>query len=144
MSRTSHRSNVALWAVQVVLAALFLFAGGMKLTMPAAVLAQLTGLPGAFMKLIAVAEIAGGLGLVLPGIFRLARGLTPAAAVGLVTIMAGATTVTALHGPVPQAVMPLAVGILAGAVARGRRAWLPSRASDLPGAAWVGTPIQTH
>ncbi len=131
-----------LWIAQIALAALFLFAGAVKLRMPAAVLAQFSGLPGAFLKIIAVAEIAGALGLVLPGLFRVARGLTPAAAVGLVTIMAGAVTVTAAHGPVTQAIMPFVVGILAALVAHGRRQWARRSPSDQQAATWVRTPIQ--
>ncbi len=143
-TRTSRAANVLLWITQIALAALFIFAGAMKLRMPAAVLAQFTGLPGGFLKFIAVAEIAGALGLVLPGLFRVARGLTPAAAVGLVTIMAGAVTVTAAHGPATQAIMPFAVGLLATLVAHGRRGWARPSASDQPGADWVRTPIQAH
>jgi len=120
-TRTGH---VLLWTVQVLLAVLFVFAGVVKLRMPAATLAQVTGLPGPFMKVIAVAEICGALGLVLPGLLRIKRGLTPVAAVGLVTIMSGAVTLTAAHGPGAAALMPLAVGILAALVAHGRRAWV--------------------
>ena len=61
--------NVALWIVQVLLGLLFIFAGGMKVVLP---LDQLTGpvaLPGAFIRFIGVAELAGGLGLILPGSF---------------------------------------------------------------------------
>jgi hypothetical protein len=39
----------------------------LKLTMPIAVLAQVSKLPGAFMRFIAVAELVGAVGLVLPG-----------------------------------------------------------------------------
>ncbi len=141
-SGISRRANVALWIVQALLSALFLFAGVVKLRMPAALLAQFTGVPGSFMHFIAVAEILGALGLILPGLFRIGRSLTPAAAVGLVTIMAGATTLTATHGPLAQALMPLTVGILAGSVAQGRRRWARSRAAEAPAGAWVPTPVQ--
>ncbi len=141
-SATARRASVALWIVQVVLSALFLFAGVVKLRMPAAVLAQLTGVPGSLMHFIAVAEILGALGLVLPGLLRIARRLTPAAAVGLVTIMAGATTMTATHGPLAPALMPLTVGILAGLVAHGRRRWARSRAGGLPAGTELPTPVQ--
>ena len=142
VSGTSRRANVALWIVQALLSALFLFAGVVKLRMPAAVLAQLTGVPGSFMHVISVAEILGALGLVLPGLLRIGRRLTPAAAVGLVTIMAGATTITATHGPLAQALMPLTVGILAALVARGRRRWARPRAAVLPAGTWAATPVQ--
>jgi len=133
---------VLLWVVQILLALLFLFAGVMKLTMPTAALAQMTGLPGAFMKFIAVAETLGALGLVLPGLLRIGRGLTPVAAVGLVTIMAGASTVTIANGPAAPALLPAAVGILAALVARGRREWARQLWLDLAARAWVATPVR--
>jgi hypothetical protein len=125
-SRGTTRGTRAVWAIQIVLALLFLFAGGMKLVMPAAVLAQVTGLPGAFMKFIAVAEVSGALGLVLPGLFRVQQKLTPLAAVGLVTIMSGAAVVTLEAGQGAAAAMPLVVGCLAAFVAHRRRSWLAS------------------
>lgn len=59
--------NRALWIVQGVLAPLFLFAGGMKLVVPVEELTKQMPLPGAFVRFIGVAEVLGGLGLVLPG-----------------------------------------------------------------------------
>src|SRR2546421_12215371 len=85
-----------LWTLQVLLALLFLCAGSMKLLTPIEVMAaQMTvPLPGWFIPFIGVAECAGALGLLLPGLFRIGRGLTPLAACGLVLIMIGATVVT--------------------------------------------------
>jgi hypothetical protein len=67
------KMNYTLWKVQELLALLFLFAGGVKL-----------GLPGLFVRLIGVAEVLGGAGLILPGLPRVRQGLTPLAAAGLV------------------------------------------------------------
>lgn len=114
------RSNTRLWIAQGILAALFLFAGGSKLAMPAAALAAQSHLPGAFMKFIGVAETLGALGLVLPGIFRIQLRLTPLAAAGLVIIMIGAVVTTIVQGQSPLAVIPAVVGLLAAYVARGR------------------------
>lgn len=117
----SRKANVGLWIVQTVLAFLFLFAGGMKLVMPAAVLAQQSQLPGVFMKFIGICEVAGGLGLILPRLFGIRIELTPLAAAGLLIIMIGATTVTLLHGQIGPALVPAVVGLLAASVVRGRR-----------------------
>src|SRR6266545_6969772 len=93
----------ALWIVQGLLAALFLFAGGTKLVLP---LDQMTGpvaLPGWFLRFIGVAEVLGALGLILPGLLRIRAGLTPLAAAGLVIIMIGATVVTLASGQIAAA-----------------------------------------
>jgi hypothetical protein len=58
--------------------------------------------------------------LILPGVFRIHRELTPLAAAGLVIIMIGATTLTAISGDLSGAIMPLAVGITAITIAWGR------------------------
>ncbi len=121
MSRNSKKANHLLWTVQILLAALFIFAGGFKLVMPLAAMQQgpIT-LPGAFLRFIGVAELLGGLGLVLPGLFRVLPHLTPLAAAGLVTIMAGATTMTVIGIGVRPALFPLVVGILASTVCLAR------------------------
>lgn len=106
------RKNALRWGVQGLLAALFLFAGGMKLILPVGALAEPVPLPGAFMRFVGVAEVLGGLGLVLPGLLRLWTVLTPIAAAGLTVIMTGATVVTLLGGSVAQAVVPVVVGAL--------------------------------
>ena len=84
----------ALWVVQVLLALLFVFAGGMKLVLPLDQLAGPVPLPGAFIRFIGVAELLGGLGLILPAALRIRPGLTPLAAAGLVVIMIGAVVIT--------------------------------------------------
>src|SRR3954466_6504482 len=121
----SKKASIALWTIQGLLAALFLFAGGMKLVMPAAALAQQSGLPAAFMKFIGACELAGALGLILPGLLGIRRGLTPLAAAGLVIIMVGAVTLTLGRGQVGGAVLPFVVGVLAALVAHQR--WQPPR-----------------
>jgi uncharacterized membrane protein YphA (DoxX/SURF4 family) len=121
--------NVALWIVQALLAALFLFAGVMKLVVPLEQLAGPVELPGWFVRFIGVAETAGGLGLILPGLLRIRPGLTPLAAAGLVIIMIGATAIGVMAGDVAMALIPLFVGLLAVFVAYGRWRLAPHRGS---------------
>src|SRR5438270_13362131 len=102
-----------LWVVQILLALLFLFAGGTKLVMPAAELTAQTPLPAAFLRFIGVMEILGGLGLVLPGVLRIRTGLTPLAAVGLSIIMIGAVVVTIQTMGFAPAALPFVTGALA-------------------------------
>jgi uncharacterized membrane protein YphA (DoxX/SURF4 family) len=114
------RKNVTLWAVQALLAALFLFAGGMKLVLPIEAMAGPVELPGLLLRFIGVAEILGAVGLVVPGLLRIHAELTPVAAAGLVIIMIGATVITAMGGTIAPAVVPFIVGVLAASVAYGR------------------------
>ena len=114
------RSTTRLWIAQSVLAALFLFAGGFKLVLPAAVLAAQSHMPGEFIKFIGVCETLGALGLILPGLFHIQERLTPLAASGLVIIMIGAVVTTVLQGQGAAAILPAAVGLIATYVARGR------------------------
>lgn len=120
--------NILLWIVQILLALLFLFAGGLKLVIPAEVL-QSEAPPNAihfsnwFLKFIGVCEVLGGLGLVLPGLTRVRRGLTVLAALGLTIIMIGAAVTGIMGEGVKTAIGPLIVGLLCAFVAYGRRGW---------------------
>src|SRR5688572_33466457 len=83
--------GIGMWIGQGVLAGLFLFAGGVKLTAPAEMLAAgPVVLPVLFLRFIGLCEVLGAVGLILPGLFRIHRELTPLAATGLVVIMVGA------------------------------------------------------
>jgi uncharacterized membrane protein YphA (DoxX/SURF4 family) len=121
-SRRRPALNIGLWVVQVLLALLFLWAGGMKLVMP---LEKLTAgpvhLPGLFLRFIGVAEILGGIGLLLPGLLRIRPILTSWAAAGLVIIMIGAVVITLQGGAgAGMALIPAVTGLLAAFVAYGR------------------------
>jgi hypothetical protein len=118
--------NRALWIVQIPLALVFLWAGGFKLIMPLDTMGPLP-VPGPFLRFIAAAEVLGALGLILPGLTGILPGLTPLAAAGLVVIMLGATVIGFATGPVPMALIPLAVGVLAAFVAYGRWRLAPHR-----------------
>jgi uncharacterized membrane protein YphA (DoxX/SURF4 family) len=107
---------VRLWVAQGALAALFIFAGAMKLVTPADTLAEQSDLPVLFMRFIGVCELLGGLGLVLPGLLRIATFLVPLAAAGLVVIMVGATVLT-FATAAAGAVIPAVVGAVAAWVA---------------------------
>jgi hypothetical protein len=121
--------NYALWIIQALLALIFLWAGGIKLILPIEELEGPFPLPGVFMRFIAVAEVLGALGLILPGLFSIRPGLTPLAAAGLVIIMIGATAVALAAGEVLIALFSLVVGLLAAFVAYGRWRLTPLRGS---------------
>ena len=117
--------NRVLWIVQGVLAALFLFAGGMKLITPMDVLAVMSPFPGEFIRFIGVCEVLGAVGLILPYALRILPGLTSLAAAGLVVILVGATATTLAIGGGVLALPTVLFGLLAALVAYGRRAPAP-------------------
>jgi hypothetical protein len=95
--------------------------------MPIEELTRQMPLPGWFVRFIAVAQVAGALGLILPGLLRIAPVLTPLAAAGLVIIMLGATVISVTSGLGAMALFPLAVGLVAAFVAYGRWRLAPIR-----------------
>ena len=120
--------NILLWIVQILLALLFLFAGGTKLIIPYDKLMEMGSpnqivLPALFIKFIGLVELLGGLGLVLPGLLRIKKGLTPLAAIGLTIVMIGAVIITIAGDGIKLAITPLIVLLLCVFVAYGRRDW---------------------
>lgn len=119
--QAAKRINVGLWALQIVLGLFFVVASGTpKLILPVEKLAMPIELPHAFILFIGVAEIAGGLGLILPGLLRIRTGLTPLAAAGLVLVTIGATVYQLAAGKPGNAVFAVVIGALAASVAYGR------------------------
>src|SRR6202008_3484762 len=84
--RNKKALTITLWTIQGLLAALFLFAGAMKLTMPVEAMTKQMPMPGAFLRFIGVAEVLGALGLVFPTLLKIRPVLTPLAASGLIII----------------------------------------------------------
>jgi hypothetical protein len=121
----TKKMSYTLWTVQGLLALLFLFAGGVKLALPVEMLTKQMPLPGWFVRFIGVAEVLGALGLVLPGLLRVKRGLTPLAAAGLAIVMAGATVLSVVWVGAAAALAPLTVGLLTVFVVYGHTATRP-------------------
>lgn len=92
--------NIALWVVQVLLAAMFLMAGGSKVAMNYADMVKMATeahglvIPEPLLRFIGISEVCGALGMLLPAGTRVMPILTAWAAVGLGTIMVLAS---ALH-----------------------------------------------
>jgi hypothetical protein len=136
-----RRTRVLLWVCQGLLAALFLFAGGMKLAIPAEKLAS-PQFSGEFLHFIGLVEVLGAFGLILPGLFRIGPRLTPLAAAGLVIIMVGATYLAATTGPIVGAAVPFITGVLAAFIAYGRSRLAPHASRLARPAAAVAAPAQ--
>ena len=127
--RPSKALHLGLWVVQGLLGAMFLAVGAMKATQPIAVLVDTLGwpaaVPAALVRVIGVAELLGGLGLILPAATRVKPMLTPLAGVGLAMVMLLATIFHISHGELGALPIPLVLGGLAAFVAWGRAAKAP-------------------
>jgi uncharacterized membrane protein YphA (DoxX/SURF4 family) len=116
----TKKMNYTLWAIQILLALLYLFAGSVKLILPVAELTKQMAFPGTFLRFIGGCEVLGAVGLILPGLLRRRQELTPVAAIGLSIIMLGATVLLIANPGAGSPLMPMAVGLLDGLVAWGR------------------------
>ncbi|HEV8426934.1 MAG TPA: DoxX family protein [Pyrinomonadaceae bacterium] len=117
--------NILLWIIQILLALLFLFAGGTKFYFTIEQMRSMGSpnqilLPGWFIRFIGVCEILGALGLVLPGLLRIKPYLTALAALGLTIIMIGAFIIVAMGDGIGPALPTLVIGLLCAFVAYGR------------------------
>lgn len=109
----SKGKTIALWVVSCLVSALFLFAGGTKLLMPAQTRAAFAtfGYPAWFAIFIGICEALGGLGLLIPRLAALAAGC-------LSIIMVGAVYTVTSHHLYSQAAMPFVVFVLLISICR--------------------------
>ncbi len=113
-----------LWVLQWVLALMFLMAGVMKMMQPQEKLAEKMGWVNDFssgaVKTIGMLEVLAAIGLVVPPLVGVARGLTPAAAAGLVLVMIGAARVHLRRKESQMVMINMVLGMMALVVAWGR------------------------
>jgi len=107
--------RIALWVAQIVLAAVFVSAGFVKLTTPIPQLAAMMPWAGqyseTFVRSIALVDLAGGIGILLPALTRILPRLTVLAALGCAVLQVIALLFHASRGEMP--VTPLNVVLLA-------------------------------
>lgn len=121
--------NVGLWVLQVLLALFLGLASSVpKLFLPADLLPPMPiPLPSALIIFIGVAEMAGALGLILPGLLKIQTWLTPLAAAGLGLVALGGMGYQVASGEPGNAVFALVIALLCMAVAYGRWQVAPHR-----------------
>ncbi len=94
--------NNMLWVVQVLLAAMFVLTGLLKLTLPAEKLPALMPWTAdahlGFVRFVGIAEVAGGIGLVVPAWLRIKPNLTAWAATGIAAVMVLSVPVHIMRG----------------------------------------------
>lgn len=87
--------NIVLWAIQAILALLFLLEGGVRSFLPIETLAPrmhwVKDAPAWFVRFVGACEVAGAVGLILPAATSILPRLTVAAGAGLVVLMASAS-----------------------------------------------------
>lgn len=102
MVNSNKKLSIVLWVAQILLAAMFLMAGVMKLTSPIETLAEslpwVTIVPVVLIRFIGLSEFLGGLGLLLPSILRIKPQLTVWAGRGLAVVMVLAVIFHGLRG----------------------------------------------
>lgn len=130
---TKHKTksggwNVALWISQILLAAMFLMVGFMKTFTPIPELSQTipmaAEMPG-FTRFIGVAELAGGLGLILPSALRILPQLTIIAAYALAVVMVLALLFHLWRGESQAIPTNVVLGLIAGFIGWGRSSKAP-------------------
>jgi uncharacterized membrane protein YphA (DoxX/SURF4 family) len=110
--------ETALWIVQLLLAAIFLITGTVKLTQPRQKMAAgpmrwAADVSDRQFRAIGAVEILGALGIVLPAALGIASFLTPLAAVGLVLVMVGAIRTHVRYAETDRLLVPAVVLALA-------------------------------
>jgi uncharacterized membrane protein YphA (DoxX/SURF4 family) len=118
--------NIFLWILQVLLALAFVAHGWMFLFPPPeiAVLMNQT-LPRWFQLFLGVAEIAGGVGLILPGLTRIHPWLVTWAAVGIMIVMVAATILHIVRAEWSSTAVTFVLLVMASFVAYMRHRRLP-------------------
>jgi uncharacterized membrane protein YphA (DoxX/SURF4 family) len=110
--------NIVLWALQVLLAAVFAAHGWLLLFPPADLLAMMNEtMSPAFRLFLGVAEVMAAVGLVLPGITRILPWLISLAAAGLMIVMISATILHIVRSEISSAVITAILLVLVTSVA---------------------------
>lgn len=113
--------NVALWILQALMAALFLWHGQLMAFPPADMVAMINANIGEGLRMfIGVAEILAAAGLILPALTGILPGLTALAAAGLMLVMSSATVFHLSRGETSSAISAAVIFALVTALAYAR------------------------
>ena len=131
--RTSIGLNGTLWVVQVLLSLTLVGGATWKLVTPipqlAAKMPWMGQVSPALLYTTAIADLLGGLGVLLPSVTRIKPGLSVLAAWGCVVLMAAAIVFHVSRGEANKTPFNILLAVLALVVAWGRGSWaaLPPR-----------------
>lgn len=118
--------NIVLWILQVLLALAFLAHGWMFLFPPPEIAVLMdASLPRWFQLFLGVAEVAAGIGLILPGVTRILPQLVAWAADGIAIVMVSATVWHFVRGEISSGLVTMVLLAMAAFVAYQRHAVRP-------------------
>ena len=110
--------NIALWILQVLLAAVFLWHGWLFVAPPAELVEIMNAEFAPWFRIfLGVAELLAGVGLILPGVTRILPWLTPLAAAGLMIVVASASVLHLSRGEIGSAITTAVLFVLVTFVA---------------------------
>lgn len=115
--------NTVLWVLQWLFGIYFIAIGVMHFIVPdglPAMMEWMYELDDTLHVVVGIAEILGGIGLIVPSITRIQPQLTVYAAAGLVLVMVGAIVYHAGRGEGPSIATNVIISALLGFVAYGR------------------------
>jgi len=118
-TRTSIRVlNIALWILQLLMAALFFWHGQFMAFPPADMVAMINENIGEGLRVfIGVADILAAIGLILPGLTRILPFLTALAAAGLMIVMSSATVLHVYRGETSSGISAAVIFLLVSVIA---------------------------
>ena len=121
----SKALNIALWVVQLLLAACLVWAASLKLFQPIEKLAVMWPWAGqvsiSLVKFTGIIDLLGGLGLVLPGLLKIKPRLTYFTALGIIVLMFVAGIFHISRGEGSQIMPNIVFALMAAFVAWGRK-----------------------
>jgi hypothetical protein len=119
--------NIALWIIQILLAAFFLTSGSVKLVLPKNKLARVFDWIDDFsqnkIKLIGAFEVIGAFGLFLPGVYSFVPALISISAAGLSVIMILALLTHYNRGEKSEMISNIVIFVLLAIIIIGRLAF---------------------
>ena len=121
MKKTTH---ILLWIAQILLSITLIWAAFLKLFQPISELENMWSWTGEvsplFVRFTGIIDLIGGLGVILPALFRFKPALTALAALGIVFLMISAIVFHICRGEASQTGFNVFFGLIAGFVAYGR------------------------
>jgi len=110
--------NIALWILQVLLAAVFLWHGWLFVAPPAELVEIMNAEFAPWFRIfLGVAELLAGVGLILPGVTRTLPWLTALAAAGLMIVVGSASVLHLFRGEIGSAITTAVLFVLVTFVA---------------------------